>query len=107
MARKTYNKLVRDRIPDIIRSERRDCGTEIMAESDYRRALVQKLVEEAQEVADAAPDKLVAELADLLEVFDAVRSANGIRQEDILAVQRERRTQRGGFDERIRLLWAD
>ena len=107
MARKNYNKLVRDRIPDIIRSEGRDCATEIMTESDYRRALVQKLVEEAQEVGDAPPDMLVTELADLLEVFDAVRTAHGIRQEDILVVQNERRTQRGGFDKRIRLLWAD
>ena len=50
---KTYNKLVRDRIPEIIAAEGRQYATETMADTEYRQALLVKLVEEAQEVADA------------------------------------------------------
>lgn len=60
------NKLVRDRIPDIIEQSGNRYKAEVMSETDYRRALRQKGIEEAQEVAAASPDELVEELADLL-----------------------------------------
>lgn len=44
----TYNKLVRDRIPEIIRQDGRECGTERMSEAEYVQALREKLVEEAR-----------------------------------------------------------
>lgn len=103
----THNKLVRDRIPEIIAAEGRDYATEIMEDAEYRQSLLTKLVEEAREAAEAEPDELVKELADLYEVIDAVLVAFDLDKDAILAVQQKRRDERGGFEKRIKLLWAD
>ncbi len=105
--RKTYNKLVRDRIPEIIRASGRDCGTAVMSDADYIQALRNKLVEEAQEAAHAEGDELMKELADLYEVMDALMMVAGIDHQDVLKKQRERSHQRGGFAKKLRLLWAE
>jgi predicted house-cleaning noncanonical NTP pyrophosphatase (MazG superfamily) len=105
--RKEYDKLVRDRIPEIIRQDGRQCGVEVMPEGEYVQALKDKLIEEAQEAATAGSDDLVKELADLYEVVDALMAACGIDRQVVLAKQEERRQSRGGFDQRLRLLWTD
>jgi predicted house-cleaning noncanonical NTP pyrophosphatase (MazG superfamily) len=105
--RKEYDKLVRDRIPEIIRQDGRQCGVEVMPEDEYVQALKDKLVEEAKEAAAAGSDDLVKELADLYEVVDALMAACGIDRESVVAKQEERRQSRGGFDQRLRLLWTD
>lgn len=101
-----YNKLVRDRIPEIIAAEGRQYGTEIMDESEYRQALLEKLVEEAQEVTIAGPDDLVKELADLYEVADALIAAFQLDRDAIRTTQQKRHSERGGFAKRIKLLWT-
>lgn len=105
--RTIYNKLVRDRIPEIIAAEGRDYATEIMEDAEYRQALLAKLVEEAQETAQAEPAELVKELADLYEVIDALLLAFDLDRDAILALQQKRRDERGGFEKRIKLLWTD
>lgn len=94
---KTYNKLVRDHIPDIINAEGRQYGTEIMSDNEYRRALLTKLVEETREIAVADRDELAKEIADLYEVIDALLLVFGLVQELILAMQQKR----------IKLLWTE
>jgi predicted house-cleaning noncanonical NTP pyrophosphatase (MazG superfamily) len=105
--RKFYNKLVRDRIPEIIAADGRQCSTEVMSEDEYRRALLAKLVEEARESAEAEPGDLVKELADLYEVIDALLVAFHLDKDAILALQQKRRVHRGGFKNRIKLLWVE
>jgi predicted house-cleaning noncanonical NTP pyrophosphatase (MazG superfamily) len=105
--RKEYDKLVRDRIPEIIRQDGRQCGVEVMPEDEYVQALKDKLVEEAQETAAAGPEDLIKELADLYEVVDALMAACGIDRQVVLVKQEGRRQSRGGFDQRFRLLWTD
>jgi predicted house-cleaning noncanonical NTP pyrophosphatase (MazG superfamily) len=105
--RKEYNKLIRDRIPEIIQRDGRQCGVEIMSEQDYVQALKHKLVEEAQEAAAAKPEELVKELADLYQVIDSLMTACGIDRETVHAIQEKRRESRGGFSQRLRLLWTD
>jgi predicted house-cleaning noncanonical NTP pyrophosphatase (MazG superfamily) len=105
--RKNYNKLVRDRIPEIIAADGRQCSTEIMSDDEYRQALLAKLVEEAQEVAAADRDEMVKEIADLYEVIDALLIAFGLDREAVLAIQRKRHDGRGGFEKRIKLLWTE
>lgn len=102
-----YNKLVRDRIPEIIQSEGRKCRTEMMPEAEYRQALLEKLVEEAVEAKNAAPESLASEIADLYEVVDAILASAGIDKASILALQAQKRQSRGGFDRRIKLLDTD
>ncbi|MDI7274893.1 MAG: nucleoside triphosphate pyrophosphohydrolase [Anaerolineae bacterium] len=101
-----YGKLVRDRIPEIIRGEGRACGTAILSETEFMVSLREKLVEEAQEAAAADSSRLAAELADVYEVIDALAAAASIDRADILRQQARKRAERGGFDQRIRLLWV-
>jgi predicted house-cleaning noncanonical NTP pyrophosphatase (MazG superfamily) len=78
-----------------------------MSESEYRQALLEKLVEEAQEARQAPPDELVTELADLHEVLAALMAAWQIAPKQVAQVQRQRRAERGGFDQRVKLLWVE
>lgn len=105
--RKTYNKLVRDRIPEIIAAEGREYATKIMEDGEYRQALLAKLVEEAQEAAEAEPGELVKELADMYEVIDALLLAFDLDRDAIRVVQQKRRDERGGFEQRIKLVWTE
>lgn len=104
--RREYNKLVRDKIPEIIRQSGNQCEVTIFSETEYLEALRQKLIEEAQEAAIASSDELVKELADLYEVIDAILTASGIEREAVSAVQQQRREERGGFEGKIKLLWT-
>lgn len=102
-----YNKLVRDRIPDIIAADGRAYEVEVLGEEAYRRALRRKLVEEAHEAEKAQDRDLVKELADLLEVMYVLVELHSITWEDVEDMQRARRSSRGGFEERLMLLWAE
>lgn len=102
------NKLVRDRIPEIIHQAGRRCEVQTLTEVDYELALRQKLVEEAQEVAIApTPEDLIQELADLQEVIDTLRSLHQIDPHAIALAQRHRRHERGGFSQRLSLVWSE
>ena len=104
MVRIEYHKLVRDRIPELIRNDGYTCDTTTMDEREYQDALRAKLVEEALEAASANEETMVTELADLYEVINALMSEYNI---DITAVrneQRRRQEERGGFEQRIRLI---
>ena len=102
-----YNKLIRDRIPEIIASDGKTYATEVMGDQEYRQALLTKLVEEAQETASAKPDKLMTELADLMEVIQATMRAYEILPEEVRHIQTERKLNRGSFDKRLKLLWVE
>lgn len=101
--RQDLNKLVRDRIPDLIRATGKRCDTEILSPADYRQALRDKLREEAAEAAEASVEDLVIELADLSEVMAALMAAHGISPETVRQCQMERREERGAFRQRILL----
>jgi predicted house-cleaning noncanonical NTP pyrophosphatase (MazG superfamily) len=108
MTRKEYDKLVRDLIPDIISQHGSTCGVDRLDEDEaFRGALRAKLIEEAREAAHAPDAELATELADLLEVVDAIVEAYGLTSETVRALQQERRAERGGFTKRVRLLWTN
>lgn len=99
-----YQKLVRDRIPEIIKENGEAPVTRVLSESEYKEALAEKLSEESEEVAEASTrEAVMKELADVLEVVEAAVSAWGIDQETIQAYKKKKRDKRGGFTERIYL----
>jgi len=104
---KEYHKLVRDRIPEIIRQSGVECETSTLCESEYRQALREKLIEEAREAASAEEANLVTELADIYEVIDGIMESYGIKRETVVAEQINRRQERGSFAKRIQLLWTE
>jgi predicted house-cleaning noncanonical NTP pyrophosphatase (MazG superfamily) len=99
----TYDKLVRDKIPSIIRATGRDCVVETMTEEAYQQALRAKLAEEAREAAAAASGDLIGGLADILEVIDALCAAHGHDPAAGRTAQDRKRAERGGFTLRLRL----
>lgn len=78
-----------------------------MSLTEHQQALRQKLMEEAQEAAEASIADLPMEIADLLEVIDAALDAYGLSRAQVLACQQERRVVRGAFTQRLRLLWTE
>lgn len=105
--RQEHNKLIRDRIPEIIRRTGRECEVKKMSQSEYHQALLDKLVEEAKEAAEAIPDNLVEELADVYEVIDAILANLKIDKDVVLAKQEQKRKEKGGFTRKLRLLWTE
>ena len=96
-----YNKLVRDRIPEIIESKGRACVTEILPDEKYLEMIDAKLDEELLEY---HTDKNLEELADLVEVIYAATKARGYTLEELEAVRAKKAEERGAFDKKILLL---
>ena len=96
--RTVHNKLVRDRIPEIIEASGRTCITEVLPEDAYIQALDAKL---SEELAEYQQSKSLEELADLLEVMGAVVKARGYTWDELTCVRKEKRAQRGAFEQRV------
>lgn len=96
----TYNKLVRDKIPEIIEANGNKCSTEILSDGEYLRMVDAKLDEE---LAEYHKDQNIEELADLLEVIYAAAQARGYSLEELEAVRVKKAEKRGAFKERILL----
>ena len=97
----TYNKLVRDHIPEIIEKSGNRCVTEILSDEEYTEMLDKKLDEE---LAEYHKDKNVEELADLLEVIYACAQARGFSLEELENVRAAKADKRGAFKDKILLI---
>lgn len=100
MKKIVYNKLVRDKIPEIIEKEGKTCTCSVLSDENYLKMLDEKLNEE---LAEYQEDKSMEELADLLEVIKAVALARGSSFEKVEEIRRAKAEKRGGFDKRIYL----
>ena len=100
MPTKTYYKLGRDRIPEIIEADGKKYVCEKLSDEDYLSLLDQKLNEELAEYQES---KSLEELADLLEVMQAVVKARGWTLEELEQVRVEKAAKRGGFEKKILL----
>jgi predicted house-cleaning noncanonical NTP pyrophosphatase (MazG superfamily) len=97
---KKYNKLVRDRIPEIIEASGKTCVTEILSDEEYLHMVDVKLDEE---LAEFHKDQNVEELADLMEVIYAAAIARGYTLEQLEQVRADKAEKRGGFVKKILL----
>ena len=102
--KKSYNKLVRDLIPEIIASTGKSCTVEILNDEDYLKAIDAKLDEE---LAEYHKDQNIEELADLLEVIYAATRARGYSLEELEHVRESKVKARGGFQKRLLLKDVD
>ena len=96
----TYNKLVRDRIPEIIEADGKTCKTEILSDEDYLKMVDAKLDEE---LAEYHKDQNVEELADLLEVIYAAAQARGCSIDELEQIRQGKAKKRGSFQKKILL----
>ena len=106
--RRTYDKLIRDRIPELMDADGVRYQVDVLDDAAFRAALLEKLVEEAGEVRVAeGRSERVKELADVLEVVEALLEVEGVGWDEVRGVQEERRASRGGFQRRLRLRWTE
>ena len=95
-----YHKLVRDRIPEIIKSSGKTCITEILSDEEYLKMVDEKFNEE---LAEYHKDQNIEELADLLELIYAATIARGYSLEELEQVRAEKSAKRGSFEKKILL----
>ena len=102
MMKKVYNKLIRDRIPEIIFADNCQPKTRVLKKSEMFLELKKKVLEEAKELAEVeARADVVNELADLLELIDALAENKSIDMKSLKAEQKTKRQKRGGFKKRL------
>lgn len=99
-----HNKLVRDNILEIISASGKEYKSKILDEATYQTSLKAKLVEEAQEVVESKDKlELISEIADVLELIEALKVSNNISDEEILEVKNKKALKNGKFEKRIYL----
>lgn len=100
-----YNKLVRDKIPEIIENTGKQFRTKILNEAEYIKELKNKLSEEITEYLEADTDEhALEELSDVLEIIHSLASVHGSNFEKIEDIRNEKYIKRGGFQEKIFLI---
>jgi len=100
----SYNKLVRDKIPDLIRQQGQTPLTRTLSAQEYSAELEKKLDEE---VAEFHRDQNVEELADILEVVFALNESLGHSRQELMEAYQQKHDLRGGFSQRVFLIGKD
>jgi len=100
MAEKRYDKLIRDRIPEIVRASGKQCVFRVLERQEYLERLDQKLREELNEYLESGS---LEELADLTEVIHAVVLARGHTLTELEQARADKARDRGGFQKRLLL----
>ena len=103
--RYTYNKLVRDKIPENINSEPgRKSKYRILNDKEYLNELNKKVIEEANEFIE---ENSIEELGDLMEVINAIMQFKNYKTEELYKVMKEKADKKGAFNNKIYLEYVD
>lgn len=95
---KVYDKLVRDRIPEIIEASGSKCEIEVVSDEVALEYLYKKLHEEVEELLS---DKNLDEIADIIEVLFAIGKKYGYSEDDVLGRRNDKMNARGGFENNL------
>lgn len=98
MEGKSYNKLVRDKIPYIISESGKTYLIEILSNEEIMKWLYDKLIEETNELIQ---DKNLEEIADVIEVVLTIASKYGYTLKDVFEEVDRKRKEKGGFEKNI------
>lgn len=96
-----YNKLVRDKIPEICNQDGKDVIIKELSNKEYEKCLCEKLIEECEEYIESRD---IEELADAMEVVYAIAANKDVNYLDIESLRQKKREKRGGFDKKILLI---
>lgn len=97
---KKYDKLIRDRIPEIIKESGKKCIVEKIDDQNIPKYLDKKLKEEVEEYFESGE---IEEIADILEVLNSIIDYSGFSYNEIENIRKEKLNNRGGFDKMIKL----
>lgn len=81
-------KLVRDKMPEIIESSGRVCHYRIASDNEYKHLLIEKLDEEIAEYGESGS---LEELADVMEVLIALAASDGYSENDLPSTNHEKK----------------
>ena len=95
---KIYNKLVRDKIPEIIKRDNCNPNIRILDEKEYKKELDKKLLEEVNEY---LKDDNIEEIADILEVLYAILDTKNTSKEEVDRIRINKVEKRGAFKNKI------
>lgn len=96
-----YNKLVRDKIPYIIKEQGETPVVRTLNEIEYKNELEKKLYEEYKEVIESTGDERIEELADMLEVIRSLANLENKHLNDVIEIADKKNEKRGAFEEKI------
>ncbi|MDA1547404.1 nucleoside triphosphate pyrophosphohydrolase [Bacillus cereus group sp. TH253LC] len=98
----TYNKLIRNKIPQIIKANGKTPTTRILPQDEYIKEICKKTEEELTEYLEAnTKEHKLEELSDLLELINALVEYEGTTLEEIDKIRKKKAAERGGFQNRI------
>ena len=95
---KKYNKLVRDKIPEIIEADGKKCEIEIASKQEHYNLLKQKLIEETEEFLE---DENLDKLADIMEVLFALAENLGYKEVELVNERQKKKESYGAFKEKV------
>jgi predicted house-cleaning noncanonical NTP pyrophosphatase (MazG superfamily) len=95
-----YDKLVRDRIPELIEADGKHCDVRVLDDEEFDQRLSQKVHEEWEEYQRSGE---ITELVDLVEVIEAIVGRRGIAWADFESLRLKKRSERGSFARRLLL----
>ncbi|MFA6131084.1 MAG: nucleoside triphosphate pyrophosphohydrolase [Patescibacteria group bacterium] len=93
-----YHKLVRDKIPEIIKRKGEACEMHIASAKEFDVKLKEKLLEEVSEYLE---NETIEEMADIYEVLEAICARKKFEKRTVLSMKRKKQKERGAFTKRI------
>lgn len=101
-----HKKLIRDKIPQVIKANGEEYELRVMGKREFEKELKKKLVEEAKELAESKRDNLLNEMADVLELLKSMADFYKINFKLVEKKQVEKRKARGAFKKKLFLIWS-
>ncbi len=102
-----YNKLCRDRVPEIIKEKGFECEVREVEHEEYKREIIRKVFEEASGVSNhTSRESLMKELADLLITINAVKQEFEISDADVTEAMTKSLVEKGGYEKRYYISWS-
>ena len=107
MGRIYYNKLIRDKIPEIIKGKGSDFETRELSDKEFEAELLKKIGEESAEVVSATTrEEVIREIADVVDVIEEVKEFKQISEDEIENARKSMFEKKGGFKKRLFLIWS-
>ena len=100
----TYNKLVRDKIPEILKESGHKTSTHTAVDAEYTVKLNEKLKEEVEEYLESEKNE---ELADIIEVINAICQLKGLSKEELEEIRKRKADERGRFHKKTILEYVE
>lgn len=100
-----YNKLVRDKILDVLIEEKLAYSSRVLDDKEYEMAIKAKFHEEMNEFEKAeTSEEIISELADILELIHAAVKLQNTSFEELDEIRRKKKDSRGGFEKKLFLI---